>query len=111
MRLQDGMASYYRGFRAVSRLVTHKKDALRFYMNRKIPKYHEPGMNKGDYFVDSFKSKQPVIDIRHPDTITGGDKFILHKKRRGFRLSEEIPYWGRSYGRPVEFIKGLCDYA
>jgi hypothetical protein len=115
LRFADGMASYYEGIPATSQLVCYREIALEYYEKavRKLPKYHEPGMGK-DYSRKNFASAWPNIDIRHKGTITGGDKFSLSavsnkQKRKKFQLSEEIPYWGKTYGRVKEFIETIND--
>jgi hypothetical protein len=121
MRLEDGLAVYYEGVQAVSQLVAHRELLLRYYteieQSGKLPHFHEPGISKKQrdiYAAREFASDWPNIDIRHPGTITGGDKFRktavkkTGQKRKYFQIEKEIPYWGRSYKRPIEFINEIC---
>lgn len=113
----------FRITRCTSLCVAFKSSFLRFYSdlikviergNYKrsrhgfAPNTHKiPGTKH--YGKRNFKSEQPCIDIRHPNTYTGNrwekTDFRNSHSKREWKESDEIPGWGKTKGRFDEFLR------
>lgn len=77
----------------------------------------EPGTHKrvdfvGNYKIEHFESKFPIIDIRHTTNLTSSkwspDAFRNPKNARGWVENDgDIPGWGKIYGRFFEFLEEI----
>jgi hypothetical protein len=74
----------------------------------------EPGTHSPPNGVDHFKaegywSDVPNVDIRHKKNLTESrwrqDQFRSQRSCRGWVLADEIPCWGPTKGRFMEFLK------
>ena len=124
---KSGQALHYAGMKQVSGLCAHRTLLLDHYKRRvehvekhgfKLRLGYEPGKKKkhgglDDYKYEYFTSEKPIIDIKHPNTITPG-RFKLDQYRCRNRikdswvLSDEIPLWGKTKGRFDDFLRGVA---
>jgi len=122
---KTGQALHYAGMKQVSGLVAYRSLLLDHYTRRvaHVEKHgftrkigFEPGKKKpnglDNYEYKYFTSKHPIVDIKHPGTVTRG-RFKLDQYRcrnrikDSWTLSDEIPYWGKTKGRFDEFLRGI----
>ena len=112
VRAEDGHALYCDNCKQVSGLVAYRELALKHYRERvRIVEEHgysrnmgfEPGTHGRDHRVDDstsegFKSKVPLVDIRHESNLTPNrwnkDQFRNKKYTEGWLEAKEVPGWG-----------------
>jgi hypothetical protein len=129
VRASDGHAVHY-DTQLVPGIVAYRELLIEFY--RKVVNYlekagftgdnarkvgFEPGTSKRlpellNYRVGYFKSKDPLLDIRHNNNLTTSkwsvDAFRSPKNARNWiENDDEIPYWGKIFGRFDDFVKSL----
>jgi len=70
---------------------------------------YEPGMRSKRY--EMWNSEFPNLDIRHDKNLTSSrwsqDKFRNKNTCLGWKMSDEVPGWGKTKGRMEEFMKEL----
>lgn len=125
----DGKALYYDGMKMTSGVVANRKILIESYRNKikwvEKEQYFsrrrigfEPGRRessasrKNDYAWDTFKSEHPNVDIKHDHNITRKrfnieDYRCKNRIRDSFTVSDEIPAWGKTFGRFEEFLRGI----
>ena len=125
LRSRDGQAVYY-DTSATSLLVANRKLLLNHYQERvdrlengTFPKKagHEPGHHLapqgiGQNGYELFCSEHPCVCIRHNRNYTRKNRFDRSQfssknSTKGWKLSDEIPFWGRTKGRFKEFMSEL----
>jgi len=117
-----GTAIYYKTY-CPSLLIAHRELLLSYYSQRVAILEKEgftarignspPRGVKGDWSTQKIMSKQPVIDIRHSNNLTPNrfnkKDFTKEGARKGWKTSESVPGWGKTYGRMSEFIRELYN--
>ena len=115
IRSSDGLAVHY-DTQLVPGIVAYKALLISYY--KQVVEYlekegfsganankigFEPGTHKrvpfvGNYKVERFDSKFPIIDIRHTNNLTSSkwtpDAFRSPKNARNWKKTDEIPGWG-----------------
>ena len=65
-------------------------------------------MNREQGFLDVLKEKYPNIDIRHGMNLTGTrfkkEQYRNQRMLIGWKLSDDIPYWGKTRNRFDDFL-------
>jgi hypothetical protein len=126
LRYEDGHALYVDDCKQVSGMSAYRETLIQQYekrlsiladdreLSRKTG--YEPGTHKRDprvydYDAEGWKSSSPNIDIRHGDTLTSNrwskDQFRNQKFTEGWTESDEVPDWGKTKGRFIEFLGEL----
>ena len=76
------------------------------------PGTHRPPRGVDNYPAKSWMSAFPNIDIRHHTNLTSNrwrkDQFRNQKYTEGWTEAEEVPGWGRTFGRFDEFLRDLA---
>jgi len=102
-------------------LVKHIKRAVEVNMEHfhsrwgiSPPRGIPPEEQKGKHYA-VYMSKVPVVDIRHPNTLTRvrmtKDQFRSPNSMRGWTESDSIPGWpGKTEGRFNEWLKEVVPY-
>jgi hypothetical protein len=77
------------------------------------PGCHRPPRGVDHYPALRWMSEQPNIDIRHDHNLTPSrwsqDKFRSKNSCQGWKMTDEVPGWGRTKGRFSEFLKEVAD--
>jgi len=123
VRPSDGMAVNYTTCQ-VAALCAHKNILIEHYekkvtrvkkegFTRRMgfePGNHPPPRGIDRYKIKTWQSEYPNIDIRHNKTLTAR-RFSLDKFRRkpkDWKVSDEIPGWGKTKGRFEKWISQIC---
>jgi hypothetical protein len=70
---------------------------------------YEPGTHTGQF--ELWNSEQPNIDIRHNNCMTKNrwsqSQFRDKSTCLGWKMADEVPYWGKTKGRMNELLVGI----
>ena len=126
LREEDGQALFYYT-KQTSGLCAYRNLLLEHYRKRveRVEKTgydhnmgYEPGchhlpLGVDNYNTETWESEYPNVDIRHGNNLTANrfrqDQFRNERSCRGWKLADEIPYWGKTKNRFSEFIKEFIN--
>jgi len=118
---ETGQALFYEA-KQTSGVCAYRKTMIDHYMNRiqRVEKEgfqrrmgFEPGTHKYprgfDYYTsDTYMSEHPNVDIRHTTNLTGKrfkkEQYRNQRALKGWKLTDEIPFWGKTKGRFSDFL-------
>jgi len=73
----------------------------------------EPGNHKtprgvDDYGYDVWMSEHPNIDFRHKHNLTANrwDKKQFRREPKGWKMADDVPFWGQTKG---DFLRRIAD--
>ena len=95
------------GKRALSQCVSHKQvllDHVKEQIQGRIE--NRPTFCTGPF--ENFETENPNIDIRHAHNFTANrfskDQYRSQRSIKGWKLADEVPFWGKTKGRFDEFL-------
>ena len=118
VRASDGRAFRFNAV-TVAGLCAYRSILLQHYTKRveRVTKRFssrqgfEPGLNQYPRGIDNYpmglwRSKHPLVDIRHESNLTKGvvGERWLDPRLQGCEAANEVPFWGRTKGRFSEFL-------
>lgn len=117
VRYPDGHAVWTDDLQQVSGCCGYMDVLFEFYFNRikqieneGFNRHYEPGVKQsvGSKLVENWQSEFPNIDIRHDKNITlskwSVDEYRNKQYAKGWTESSEVPHWGVTEGRFIEFL-------
>ncbi len=122
VRTSDGQALHFKA-KQVSGLCAYRNILIDYYRNRVKMiesgeiggrRHFEPGSHYHDAYkkltslgFDTWFSEIPYVDIRHDVTVTRNifDPSGYRGQVVDWTLSQEIPFWGKTWGRFQEFLQ------